>query len=77
MLFVAVYVDDKLIFAKNLKVIKCLKKQLSEYFKITDLGEAHWILEMEVICNHKLGTISLSQYCYITMILNHFGLKDG
>ena len=32
---------------------------------------------MEVICNHKLGTISLSQCRYITMILDCFGLKDS
>ena len=32
---------------------------------------------MEVIHDHKLGTISLSQCRYITTILDHFGLKDG
>ena len=77
LLFVAVYVDDKLIFSKNLNAIKRLKAQLSEHFEITDLGEARWILGMEVIRDHKLGTVSLSQCRYITTILDRFGLKDG
>ena len=77
LLFVTVYVDDKLIFSKNLNTIKHLKAQLLECFEITDLGEACWILGMKVIHDHKLGTISLSQCRYITMILDHFGLKDS
>ena len=51
-LVVAVYVDNKLIFSKNLDAIKCLKSQLLDHFKITDLGEARWILGMEVVCDH-------------------------
>ena len=76
LLIIAVYVDDKLIFSRNLDAIKCLKTQLSKHFKITDLGKAHWILGMEVICNQPQGTITLSQCCYIEMILDCFGLKD-
>ena len=77
LLIVAIYVDNKLFFFKNLNVIKCLKEQLSEHFKITDLGDACWILGMEVIHDHQLGTIFLSQCCYIMIILDYFGLKDG
>ena len=77
LLVVAVYVNDKLIFLKNLDAIKCLKSQLSDHFKITDLGKAQWILGMEVIHDHQQGTISLSQRCYVETILDHFGLKDG
>ena len=44
LLIVTVYIDNKLMFSKNLNAIKCLKTQLSEHFKITDLGNAHWIL---------------------------------
>ena len=49
LLIVAVYVDDKLIFSKNLDAVKHLKMQLSNHFEIMDLGEARWILGMEVI----------------------------
>jgi len=77
LLIVTIYVDDKLIFSKNLNAIKCLKLQLSEHFEITDLGEARWILGMEVVRNRQQGIISLSQRRYIEMILDRFGLKDG
>ena len=77
LLIIAVYVDDKLIFSKNLDTIKCLKTQLSEHFEITDLGEAHWILGMEVLCNQPQGTITLSQCCYVKTIIDCFSLKDG
>jgi len=77
LLIVAIYVDDKLIFLKNVDAIKCLKLQLSENFEITDLGEACWILGMEVVRDRQQGIISLSQRHYIKMILDRFGLKDG
>ena len=51
LLIIAVYVNDKLIFSRNLDAIKRLKLQLSKHFEITDLGKARWILGMEVICN--------------------------
>ena len=76
-MIVAVYVNDKLIFSKNLDAIKRLKSQLLDHFEITDLGEAQWILGMEVICDCQQGTISLSQCRYVKTILDHFGLKDG
>ena len=77
LLIVAIYVDDKLIFSKNLNAIKCLKLQLSKHFEITDLGEAHWILGMEVVRDRQQGIISLSQCRYVETILDRFGLKDG
>jgi len=77
LLIVAVYVDDKLIFSKNLNAIKCLKLQLSEHFEIMDLGEARWILGMEVIRDRQQGIISLSQHRYVKTILDCFSLKDG
>ena len=77
LLIVTVYVNDKLIFSRNLDASKCLKTQLSEHFKITDLGEACLILGMKVIHDQPQGTITLSQCCYIEMILDCFSLKDG
>jgi len=77
LLIVAIYVDDKLIFSKNLDAIKHLKLQLSEHFEITDLGEACWILGMEVVHDRQQGIISLSQRHYVKTILDRFGLKDG
>ena len=71
------YVDDKLIYSKNLNAIKCLKTQLSKHVEITDLGKACWILGMEVLHDQLQGTITLSQCHYVKTIIDHFSLKDG
>jgi len=57
----AIYVDDKMIFSKDLNLISKLKQQLQGKYELTDLGEAHWILGMEIICDHEKKTIKLSQ----------------
>jgi hypothetical protein len=76
-LIAAVYVDDKMIFSKSLKLINQLKKQLEAEYKLTDLGEAHWILGMEIIRDRKKKTIELSQQQYVETILERFGMQDA
>lgn len=39
LLIILVYVDDLLVTGRNLPLIKQVKKDLEESFKITDLGE--------------------------------------
>jgi hypothetical protein len=46
---VAVYVDDMLIFAESIDILTSFKRELSNTFSISDLGEARWILNMEII----------------------------
>ena len=41
---------------------------------MVDLGEIHWILNMEVTCNCQRQTISLSQSQYIENILERHGM---
>ena len=52
------------------------KKDLSSCFEMTDLGEIHWILNMEVIRNQKNRTISLCQSQYIENILERHGMAN-
>ena len=76
-IIVAVYVDDKLILSKSLDAINHLKGQLSQEYELTDLGEAHWILGMEIIRDRERRTIELSQRRYIKTILKRFGMENG
>ena len=48
LVIVAVYVDDFLIFSSKLNTIQHTKSELSSRFDIKDLGDAKWILQMEV-----------------------------
>ncbi|KAJ3531725.1 hypothetical protein NM688_g7534 [Phlebia brevispora] len=76
LLIVAVYVDDMLIFGNNVAKINALKKELGQIFEMTDLGEATWILNMELICDRAAGTITLSQRQYIESILKRHQMAD-
>jgi hypothetical protein len=50
-IFVAVYIDGMLLFCKLISTIISFKDQLATIFPTTDLGEARWILNMEIIHN--------------------------
>ena len=70
-----VYVDDMLLFAKLTSIIS-FKEQLAEMFPTTDLGEARWILNMEIIRDRKARMITISQQRYVETILDRHGMSD-
>ncbi len=47
-MILAVHVDDCMLAAKSLEVIATFKQELAEYVEVTDLGELHWLLGMEI-----------------------------
>ena len=73
---IAVYVDDNLIISDSPDLIAQTKKDLSSRFDMTDLGEVHWILNMEVTRDRSKRTIRLSQSQYIEDILERHGMAD-
>lgn len=76
-IIVAVYVDDKLILSKDQKVINQLKVRLAAEYDLTDLGEARWILGMEIIRDREKRMIELSQRRYIESILERFEMGSS
>lgn len=73
-LYVAIYVDDVLIFCDKSKIIKNVKKKLSQAFKMKDMGEVSTILGMKI--TRQDGFIKIDQTRYITDVLNRFGMGD-
>ena len=47
-MFIAVYVDDLLIFGADMNRLKKVKDELIDRFKMTDLGPASHYLDMEI-----------------------------
>ena len=74
LLFIAVYVDDLWLFGPKGLVIDNLKDLLKSEFKVTDLGDLHWLLGIQI--EYRDHDIALSQSAYIDTILKRFGLHD-
>lgn len=74
-LFLAIYVDDILIFWQNEKVLNELKKQLSQSFKMKDMGKAQGCIGMKI--TQTADGIELDQCKYINDILTRFGMQEA
>lgn len=75
-LFVAVYVDDLIIFSSNQKTKNSLKAHLQSTFEMTDGGEAKFVLGMHIERDRRAGTISIDQHKYIGEVLQRFNMAD-
>ena len=58
--FLALYVDNILLFGNNKKILSDIKGWLSEQFQMKDLGEAAYILGINVTRDRKRKMLSLS-----------------
>lgn len=76
MTFVAVYVDDLMIFSNDNAVTSNLKHQLTRQFEMKDLGEAQSCIGLRIDRCKQTGSIFLSQEKYIKNILVKFGMND-
>ncbi len=78
--YVAIYVDDLLIFGPNKPAIATLKKNLSDRFHMSDLGPVAYYLGLEVQRDRPNRKIRLSQKTYLRKILvdlNMNGLRGA
>ena len=71
-----VHVDDCTIAATSVKLIEEFKVGMKKHVKITDLGELHWLLGIEIQRNRERHTIHLSQCSYIDSILQHYHFNE-
>lgn len=73
---IAIYVDDLLLLTNNEKTKVLLKGKLSQKFDMKDLGEARYLLGMNITRDRKSGKIWLNQTTYIQRILQKFGMSE-
>jgi hypothetical protein len=66
---VLVYVDDILIVSYSLKWFESAKRAIGEQFRMTDFGEAIFILGMDIVRSRKAWTDSISKEQYTKEIL--------
>ena len=74
--YIVLYVDDLLLIGSSLSQLKQLKADLSSRFEMKDLGEAEYILGLQLFRDRRTRTWSLSQSDYIKRLLQRFGMSD-
>jgi Reverse transcriptase (RNA-dependent DNA polymerase) len=72
----AVHVDDCTIATTCICLIEELKASLHQHVKVTDLGELHWMLSIEIKHDREASTIHLSQHAYIDAILHRYNFAN-
>jgi len=76
-LVIALYVDDLLIACSDQETLDSTKRELSNRFKMKDLGESRIILGMDICRDHKAGTLSVSQTRYADKVIKRFGMDSA
>jgi hypothetical protein len=75
LLIMIIYVDDLIILANNVNILKWLKSRLEDEFEMSDLGELHYCLGVEFERDHVNRTITMSQSKYIEEVLKRFDME--
>ncbi|GMF12666.1 unnamed protein product [Phytophthora lilii] len=75
--YVCLYVNDMIIAAKTNKEIDEVKMALKSAFKMKELGEAKFILGMEINHDRTTGTLMIKQTRYIDDVANRFNQQDA
>ncbi len=73
---IMMYMDDLLIFGKEMGAINEVKKRLTGIFEMKDVGELKYFLGMQVHRNRKETTLTITQSEYIEAILERFQMTD-
>ena len=73
-IFLVLYVDDILLASSDVSLLLETKKFLSSKFDMKDLGEASFVLGIEIHRDRSKGVLGLSQKAYIEKILKKFNM---
>ena len=68
-IFLILYVDDILLASSDVSLLQETKKFLSSNFDITDLGEASYVLGIEIHRDRNNAVLGLSQKAYLEKVL--------
>ena len=70
------YVDDILLATKDIGMLHETKRFLSKKFEMKDLGDASFVLGIQIHRDRSWGILGLSQKTYIEKFLKRFGMHD-
>ena len=72
--FLALSVDDILLIGNDVEKLSNVKKWLAEQFQMKDLGEASYVLGIQIIRDRRNKLLALSQASYIDKVLARFSM---
>lgn len=75
--FLVLYVDDILLASNNIGSLHETKRFLTNKFEMKDLGDASFVLGIQILRDHSRGILGLSQRSYIYTVLERFSMKDS
>jgi transposase InsO family protein len=75
--FIVLYVDDLLLIGNSLARLANMKRKLSNSFEMTDLGEAQFILGLQLTRDRAARTLSLSQADYVRRVVERYGMANS
>ncbi|GJX68876.1 putative zinc finger, CCHC-type containing protein [Tanacetum coccineum] len=74
-IILVLYVDDILLASNNIDLLHESKRFLSRNFDMKDLGEASYVIGIEIHQDKANGKLGLSQKAYIERVLNRFNMQ--
>jgi hypothetical protein len=73
-IFLLLYVDDILLASSDVHLVLETKSFLSSRFDMKNLGEAYYVLGIEIHRDREKGVLGLSQKSYIEKVLKKFNM---
>ena len=73
-IFLVLYVDDILLATNDIDLLIETKQLLFSHLDLKDLGEASYVLGIQILHDRPSGIMRLSQQTYIERILKRFNM---
>ena len=75
-IILVLYVDDILLASSDVELLHETKQFLSSKFDMKDLGNASFVLGIQIHKDRSRGILGLSQKAYIDKVLSRFGMSN-
>jgi len=69
-------VDDILLASNDIDLLLETKSFLSKNFEMKDLGDASFVIGIQIQRDRTRGILGLSQKAYIDKVLDRYGMKN-
>ncbi|KAL0540051.1 hypothetical protein IC582_024279 [Cucumis melo] len=75
--FLVLYVDDILLIENDVGHLTDIKKWLATQFQMKDLGNAQYVIGIQIVRNRKNKTLAMSQTSYIDKMLSRYKMQNS